>query len=78
MQDEFLKQKDVARRWGISPRTLERWRVIGHGPRFVKVGAHVVYRMCDVRAYEIKRIRTKTRSNDFNSTDGSSGLDNGC
>lgn len=64
MQDEFLKQKDVARRWGISPRTLERWRVIGHGPRFMKVGAHVLYRLCDVKTYEIKRIRTKTRSND--------------
>lgn len=57
MQDVFLNQKDVARRWSISPRTLERWRVIGHGPRFI-----VLYRLCDIRAYEIKRIRTSTRS----------------
>jgi DNA-binding transcriptional MerR regulator len=62
MHDVFLNQKEVAKRWSISPRTLERWRVIGHGPRFMKVGAHVLYRLCDIRAYEIKRIRTSTRS----------------
>jgi hypothetical protein len=62
MNDVFLNQKDVARRWSISPRTLERWRVVGQGPRFVKIGAHVLYRLCDVQAYEIKRIRTSTRA----------------
>jgi predicted DNA-binding transcriptional regulator AlpA len=61
MSDTFLKQKDLARRWGISHRTLERWRVIGHGPRFVKVGSNVVYRLSDVEAYERKRVRTSTR-----------------
>ena len=71
MQDVFLSQKDVARRWSISPRTLERWRVIGHGPCFMKVGAHVLYRLCDVRAYETKRIRTSTKSDARLATTGS-------
>ena len=64
MQGEFLKQKDVARRWGISHRTLERWRVIGHGPKFIKIGAHVAYRLRDVEDYEVKRVRTSTRDPD--------------
>lgn len=57
MTDVFLKQKDVARRWGLSPRTLERWRVVGEGPRFVKVGAHVVYRLRDVEIWEEGQLR---------------------
>lgn len=61
MTDVFLKQKDVARRWGISHRTLERWRVAGQGPRFVKIGAHALYRLRDVEAYEAERVRSSTR-----------------
>jgi len=61
MSDQFLTQKEVARRWGISHRTLERWRVKGQGPRFVKLGAHVVYRLSDVEAYEAGQVRTSTR-----------------
>ena len=61
MTDVFLKQKDVARRWGISHRTLERWRVVGGGPRFVKIGAHALYRLRDVEAYEADRVRSSTR-----------------
>ena len=38
-----LRQKDLAERWHVSPRTLERWRWLGRGPRFLKVGGRVVY-----------------------------------
>ena len=47
-----LRQKDLAERWHVSPRTLERWRWLGRGPRFLKVGGRVVYRLEDVEAYE--------------------------
>lgn len=52
MADEFLNQVHLARRWNISPRTLERWRWTGEGPAFVKIGGRVVYRIEDVEAYE--------------------------
>jgi hypothetical protein len=30
----LLHQTDLSRRWKVSPRTLERWRWQGKGPRF--------------------------------------------
>jgi hypothetical protein len=47
-----LHQEDVARRWRISARTLERWRWLKQGPAYLKVGGRVVYRLSDVEAYE--------------------------
>jgi hypothetical protein len=47
-----LNQVHLARRWNLSPRTLERWRWLNQGPRYLKVGGRVVYRMEDVEAFE--------------------------
>jgi predicted site-specific integrase-resolvase len=60
MQVKHLNQKEVAQRWSVSPRTLERWRWIGQGPRFLKVGRRVVYRIEDIEAYEAEQLRTST------------------
>jgi Helix-turn-helix domain len=51
-----LNQIDLARRWQISPRTLERWRWLGIGPRYIKIGGRVVYRLEDIEAYEAARM----------------------
>jgi hypothetical protein len=55
-----LHQVDLARRWKLSPRTLERWRWTGEGPQFVKLGGRVVYRLEDVEAFEVGRLRAST------------------
>ena len=47
-----LTQRDLARRWSVSPRTLERWRWLRQGPAYLKLGGVVVYRVEDVEAYE--------------------------
>jgi hypothetical protein len=47
-----LNQDDLSARWKISPRTLERWRWTGEGPKFLKIGGRVIYRLVDVEAYE--------------------------
>ena len=58
-----LNQIDLARRWKISHRTLERWRWAGTGPRYVKIGGRVLYRLEDVEAYEADGVReTRTAS----------------
>jgi len=44
----------------ISPRTLERWRWTGEGPRYMKVGGRVVYRLEDVEGYEDSQLRNST------------------
>lgn len=55
-----LNQADLAARWTISPRTLERWRWIGEGPAYLKIGGRVVYRIEDVERYEAEQLRTST------------------
>ena len=55
-----LNQVELSRRWSISPRTLERWRWIGEGPRFLKIGGRVVYRLSDIETYEAGQIREST------------------
>lgn len=57
-----LHQVDLARRWKLSPRTLERWRWTGEGPMFVKLGGRVVYRLEDVEAFEAVQLRNRTSS----------------
>ena len=56
-----LNQIELANRWKISPRTLERWRWAGQGPAFVKLGGRVVYQLDAVEAYERGRICQSTR-----------------
>ena len=55
-----LNQTELAARWTISARTLERWRWTGEGPAFLKIGGRVVYRIEDVQAYEQARQRRST------------------
>ena len=45
MNDEsmLLNTDQAAQRLGLSPRTLERYRVTGEGPEFLKIGRAVRY-----------------------------------
>ena len=56
-QVRHLNQIALADRWGISHRTLERWRWIGEGPAYLKIGGRVVYRLADIEAYEREQRR---------------------
>lgn len=51
-----LNQVELARRWNLSPRSLERWRWLRHGPPFLRIGGRVVYRLEDIEAYEAARL----------------------
>jgi hypothetical protein len=55
-----LDQVELARRWKLSPRTLERWRWLGQPPRFLKIGGRVVYRLEDIEAFEAEQLREIT------------------
>lgn len=54
---QFIDQKQLARRWVMSPRTLERWRWLREGPAYVKLGGKVVYRLADIEAFEREHLR---------------------
>jgi len=58
--EKFLTQDDVAILWNISTNTLRKWRWEGKGPKFVKLGARVVYRESDVLAYAAANIKNST------------------
>ena len=55
-----LNQKDLADRWLISPRTLEQWRWQGRGPRYLKIGGRVVYRLSDIEVFEGANLHSNT------------------
>jgi len=57
MATRHLTQSEVARRWCLSPRTLERWRWLGQGPVYLKLGGRVAYRVQDIEAYETTQAR---------------------
>jgi predicted site-specific integrase-resolvase len=60
MATKHLNQIDLANRWNVSHRTLERWRWTGEGPQYIKLGGRVVYRLEDVEAFEADQIRRST------------------
>lgn len=41
----------------VASATLATWRSRGTGPRFVKIGGRVLYRLADVIAWEAKNSR---------------------
>jgi len=57
---DYLTQAELAERWRISPRTLEQWRWQGRGPRYLKLGRRVLYRLSDIEAHETARWQTST------------------
>ena len=65
-----LNQIELAARWNISHRTLERWRWTGEGPQFIKIGGRVVYRLEDVEAFEAEQLRKNTTDTPATNTVG--------
>jgi len=62
MTIKHFNQIDLARRWRVSERTLERWRWLRQGPQYLKIGGRVVYRLDDIEAFEIARSRNANLS----------------
>jgi predicted DNA-binding transcriptional regulator AlpA len=46
-----MNDRELAQRLGISRKTLQKWRSLGMGPPYLKLGAKVVYRAEDIEAY---------------------------
>lgn len=61
MSCSHLNQTELARRWKISPRTLERWRWLNLGPAYLKIGKRVVYRLEDIEVHELQMLRLQVR-----------------
>lgn len=60
MNEGMLSQFELAKRWNISDKTLLRWRCVGQGPRYLKIGKLVRYTLEDVEAFELRARRDCT------------------
>ncbi len=58
-----LTETELAIRWNLSNKTLQRWRSDGIGPIFCKLGSRVMYLVRDIQNYEreISRYSTSAR-----------------
>ena len=57
---QYMSTREVAAFLGLSPRTLDRYRVSGAGPKFHKFGNRVRYLRTDVEAWAAERRYSST------------------
>ncbi len=55
-----VSPKEAAGRLGLQDSTLANWRWHGRGPRFLRVGRRVRYRLADLAEWMDTRARTST------------------
>ena len=55
-----LDEHELSQRWGLSVKTLRRWRQEKLGPIFCKMGARVTYLITEIEAYERRVSRHST------------------
>lgn len=56
----YLRTQEAARFLGLSPRTLEKHRTYGTGPRYSKLGGRVVYRLDDLQEWANRGLKSST------------------
>ncbi len=59
---KHLNQIELSRRWSLSPRTLERWRWLGLGPHYLKIGGRVIYTLEEIEAFEAQHLQETART----------------
>ena len=59
-RSSFLTTNEAAAFLRLSPRTLERHRLIGSGTKFCRLGRKVVYRLSDLEAWASERTFSST------------------
>ncbi len=60
MLKSLLTQQGLSELIGVAPRTLERWRVEGSGPRFCRAGRKILYPSEDVEKWLLANRRIST------------------
>lgn len=58
--DSLWTTEETAEVLRISTSSLTKWRLVGRGPRFIRVGARVRYRPSDVTAFIERETRSST------------------
>jgi predicted DNA-binding transcriptional regulator AlpA len=55
-----LKETELAQRWGLSAKTLQRWRSEGRGPRYLKLSKRVGYPLDLIVEFEREALHAST------------------
>ena len=55
-------ENELAQRWGVSPKTLQRWRSENRGPSYLKLSKRVTYPVEDILAFEHKQKKVRQNS----------------
>jgi predicted DNA-binding transcriptional regulator AlpA len=55
-----LSRQATAAHLGIALATLDNWRSLGRGPRFLKLGARVVYPTAELDRWQAARLAQST------------------
>ena len=55
-----FNEADLAERWGVSPKTLQRWRTEGRGPKYLKLSKRVIYPLDQIQAFESQALYAST------------------
>ena len=53
----FLTQRELASRWRLSERTLEKWRQQRRGPAHLHIGGRVRYAADEIAQFETENLR---------------------
>ncbi len=55
-----LNENELAQLWGVSPKTLQRWRSEGRGPRYLKLSKRVSYPLEAILDFEYSALHEST------------------
>lgn len=60
MKQIAINENELATRWGVSPKTLQRWRSEGRGPRYLKLSKRVSYPLDEIFLFEERALHEAT------------------
>ncbi len=47
-----MTEKELAKKWHLSAKTLQRWRWLKSGPHYIKIGGRIRYTSDNIKNFE--------------------------
>ena len=57
----YLRREELAKQFGLSPRTIDRWEALRKGPPRVSIGRTILYNIQPVREWLVSQERQASR-----------------
>ena len=55
-KENHLTEKELARKWGFAPRTIQKWRWSNSGPSYIKISGRIRYPKEAIEDFENKNL----------------------